>query len=95
MLGLAGRPLTGRHIEGRKSVEGTVAMFLVSLVSVLVILSLRGGLPWYGLLLTAYVTAGVSAVVELYSLGGNDTVTCPLAAMAVLLPMTALFGGAL
>jgi len=86
--------LRGRHIEGTKSVEGTVAMFAVSMLSVLVILLLRGGLGILGCVAAAYVTASVCAVVELYSLRGNDTITCPLAAMAVLVPMTWLLGGA-
>lgn len=86
--------LRGRHIEGTKSVEGTVAMFAVSFLSVCTVLMLRGGIGVFGCVVTAYVTASVSAVVELYSLGGNDTITCPLAAMAVLVPMTWIFGGA-
>lgn len=86
-------PLEGKHIEGRKSVEGTVAMFLVSLVSVFVILLLRGGLNWLPVLLVAVVTAGVSATVELFSMRGNDTIFCPLAAMAVMLPLLHLLGG--
>ncbi len=86
-------PIEGKHIEGRKSVEGTSAMFLVSLVCVSFILILRGGLTWQAVLLTAVVTAAVSAVVELFSLSGNDTITCPLAAMAVMLPLLHLLGG--
>lgn len=85
--------LTGPHIEGRKSVEGTAAMFAASLVSVLALLLLRGGMPWYGYAVTSLVTAAVSATVELFSLRGNDTIFCPLAAMAVLLPLICLFGG--
>lgn len=87
--------LRGRHIEGTKSVEGTVAMFLVSLVSVLTVLLVRGGMGVVGCAVTAYVTAAVCAVVELYSMHGNDTVTCPIAAMCVILPMVHLFGGGL
>lgn len=86
--------LRGKHIEGTKSVEGTAAMFAVSLLSVLIVLLLRGGVSSFGCVVTAYLTASVCAVVELYSLHGNDTITCPLAAMVVLVPLTALFGGA-
>lgn len=85
--------LRGRHIEGTKSVEGTVAMFLVSFVSVLTVLAVRGGMGVLGCVVTAYVTAAVCAVVELYSMHGNDTVSCPIAAMCVILPMVHLFGG--
>ena len=38
-------------------------------------------------------TALVTTVVELVSHHGNDTVTCPLAATAVLIPLTWLLGG--
>ena len=85
--------LEGKHIEGRKSLEGTLAMFLTSFVCVLAILLLRGGMAWYACVLAAVVTAAVSAVVELYTMHGMDTITCPLAAMAVLLPLVHWLGG--
>ena len=85
--------LRGKHIEGTKSVEGTTAMFAVSFLSVLIVLLLRGGMPLWGCIACAYAAAAVCAVVELYSMGGNDTITCPLAAMAVLLPLLHIFGG--
>lgn len=87
--------LTGRHIEGTKSVEGTLAMFLVSLCSVAIILTLRGGLSWPVCLLISVITGAVSAAVELFTLNGRDTIFCPLAAMAVLLPLLHLLGGGL
>ena len=85
----------GKIIHGRKSVEGTVAMFVVSFCCVFGILMVRGGLAWYAYPIIAFVTALVSAFVELYTLNGIDTITCPLAAMTVLVPMIHLFGGAL
>ena len=87
--------LQGKHIEGKKSVEGTLAMFEVSFVCVLIILLFRGGMPWYAYPVISLITAAVSAVVELYTMDGMDTMTCPLAAMAVLVPLVYLFGGAL
>lgn len=86
-------PLEGKHIEGRKSVEGSLAMFAVSLLSVFVILMMRGDLSWPSVLLVATVTAAVSALVELFSMHGNDTIFCPLAAMTVMLPLLHLLGG--
>lgn len=83
--------LEGKYIEGRKSIEGTFAMFTVSFLSVLIVLMLFGPLPWYGSLLIAFVTAAVSAVVELFTRRGMDTVTCPFAAAAVLLPLLILW----
>ena len=87
--------LEGKHIEGRKSAEGTLAMFTVSFACVLIILILRGGMAWHEYLITAFVTALVSSAVELYTMRGMDTITCPLAAMAVLLPLVHLLGGGL
>ena len=68
-------------------------MFISSFVSVLVVLLVHGGMPWYGYVLTALAAAAVSALTELYTPGGMDTFTCPVAAMAVILPLEALFGG--
>ena len=85
--------LEGKHIEGRKSVEGTLSMFAFSFLSVFFILLSRHDMSVYACLLIAVITAIVSAFVELFSTGGNDTVFCPLAAMAVLIPLLYLFGG--
>lgn len=85
--------LTGRHIEGKKSIEGSLSMFAASFVFVIAILILRGGLEWQEYILISAATAAVTAVVELYSLRGTDTITCPLAAMAVMLPLLYLTGG--
>ena len=83
------------YINGKKSWEGTTSMFLVSFLSVTVILMIRGGLHPVECIIIAVVTAVVSAAVELYTPNGMDTVTCPFAAMAVILPLIQLFGGAL
>ncbi len=87
--------LEGRLIEGRKSIEGTLAMFIVSFLSVIIILLIRGGLPWHGYIPIAVITAAVCAFVELYTLNGYDTVTCPFAAAAVMIPLVWLWGGAI
>lgn len=79
--------------DSQKSIEGSTAMFGVSFLSVAIILLLRGGLPLWGCILTALVTALVSTLAELCSHNGNDTIICPLSAMAVLIPMLYLLGG--
>ena len=79
--------------DSRKSVEGSAAMFVVSLASVAIVLSVRGGLSFAGYLVIPVITAFVSALAELCSKDGHDTVICPLSAMAVLLPLLHLFGG--
>lgn len=86
------RYIEGRLVEGRKSVEGTVAMFVVSFFSVLLILLVNGSLKWHGYIPIAFVTAAVTTVVELYTKSGMDTITCPLAAASILIPLVYLWG---
>lgn len=81
------------HADSHKSLEGSSAMFLVSLVSVTVILLCRGGLSPAGYVIAPLFTALVSTFAELYSKDGHDTVICPLSAMVVLLPLIWCFGG--
>lgn len=86
--------LEGKMIEGRKSQEGTLAMLIVSFASVLIVLLFRGGMPWYGYIITSALTAVVSAAVELYTKDGFDTITCPFAAAVIIIPCMFLWGGA-
>lgn len=87
----------GRHkIPGtKKSWEGTLSMFAVSFACVLTILCFRGGVTPAMCGVIAGGVAAVSAAVELYTPGGYDTLTCPLAAMTVMLPMLCFLGGGL
>lgn len=84
--------IEGRLVEGRISLEGTLAMFAVSFVTVMVILLANGALTWYGCIPAALVTAALCAVVELFTKGGIDTLTCPLTAAAVLIPLVHFWG---
>lgn len=84
--------LEGRLIEGRKSLEGTLAMFVVSFISVLIILLINVNVAWYINLTISALTATVCSLVELFTRNGMDTVTCPFAAAAVLLPLLYLWG---
>ena len=79
--------------DPRKSWEGSAAMFCASVLSVLLVLLARGGLGSGNCLLIALAAALVTTYVELCSKGGLDTVTCPAAAMAVILPLVKLLGG--
>jgi len=81
------------HTDHHKSLEGSTAMFLVSLISVAIILIFRGGLHIAGYFVIPVLTAFISAVSELYSKEGHDTVICPLSAMVILLPLIHIFGG--
>lgn len=82
-----------KYLDGQKSLEGSLAMFAISFVSVAIILWCRGGMNVLQCLVTALITAAVSAVAELYSKDGMDTVICPIAAMVTVIPIVYLFGG--
>lgn len=84
----------GKHkIYKNKSLEGSLAMLTTSLVTVLVILLIHNIIPWYGSLITAFAVSIAANTAELYTPNGLDTITCPFASMAVMLPMLMLFGG--
>ncbi len=85
--------LTGRFLSGMKSLEGTLAMFAASFVSVMTLLVIRGGLHIAAVMLISLVTAAVSSVCELYTKDGMDTITCPLTSMAVMLIALFCLGG--
>ena len=76
--------------DSKKSWEGSVAMFLSAVVSVLAVLLVRGGLGFGKCLLIAVPAAVATTYTELCTKGGWDTITCPAAAMAVILPLVAI-----
>ena len=82
-----------KYLDGKKSMEGSSAMFAVSFVSVLIILVCRGGMHGVCAVVVSLVTALVSTFAELYSKDGMDTVFCPISAMVVLIPLVSVFGG--
>jgi dolichol kinase len=79
--------------DSRKSWEGSGAMFVCSLLSVLTVLLIRGGMGFGRCLLISLAGATATTFVELCTKGGLDTITCPAAAMAVILPLIRLLGG--
>lgn len=85
------RRIKGPFIDERKTVEGTLAMFIVSFFSVLFILLASRKIVWYGYLPIALLAAAVSAIVELHTQNGMDTLTCPFAAAVVILPLVHLW----
>ncbi len=85
--------IKGKLLSGEKSVEGTCAMFLSSFISVLTILLIRGGVHVGMCIVISLLTAAVSALCELYTRDGYDTVSCPLASMAVLIISLLCTGG--
>ena len=77
-----GKTKIGR--EKKKSLEGSVSMFAVSWVCVFLVLLGCRTFPFQSALAVSFMTAFVTAVVELEVLNGYDTLFCPLAAMTVL-----------
>lgn len=77
--------------DGKKSVEGSLTMFLCSLVSVITVLMIRGNINIFACLFVGILTAVVTTVAELCAKDGLDTIICPISAMVVIIPMTMLF----
>ena len=76
--------LTGSHIEGTKSVEGSVAMAVTSFVCTLPVLLTMSALPVSAAVLFAAVIAPVASLTELYTKHGLDTVTVPIISSLIL-----------
>lgn len=81
------RKLTGKWIEGAKTVEGTVAMAITSFLCVMGTLLFMTDTAWWRVIVSALVIAIVSAFTELFTKKGWDTVTVPVMALIVLLLM--------
>lgn len=82
-----------KYADPNKSVEGSAAMFVTSAVAVACVLLAHGHMTITACVVIPICGAGVSTLVELLTGDGRDTVYCPAAAMLVMLPLTALFGG--
>ena len=85
--------IQGRMVEGRKSLEGTLAMFVAAFFSVLAVLAINVSMSWSGYLLIACITAAVSAFVELFTKNGMDTLTCPFSAAFTMILLLPSLGG--
>ncbi|MBE5951970.1 MAG: phosphatidate cytidylyltransferase [Lachnospiraceae bacterium] len=89
----------GRHkiswkfADNRKSVEGSLAMFFTSALAACLILYLRGGVSIPGCLLISLLASAVCTLVELCTRNGFDTISCPTAALLVILPLIHILGG--
>ena len=79
--------------DGKKSVEGSLAMFICAFISVLLVLFVRGGVSIPLCLSIAITAAIVCTFTEMCTKNGLDTVVCPISAMAVIVPMVTLLGG--
>lgn len=86
------KKLTGKMIEGTKTVEGTVAMGVTSLVCTALTLIFMSNLRWYVILTTALVVGVIAAFTELFTKKGWDTITVPVVSLVVLLVVGGLCG---
>lgn len=76
--------LSGRWIEGVKSVEGSVAMGITSFAFTFLTLLLMSELSVPTALIFSLIVAPIAALIELYTKYGLDTVTVPIVASVVL-----------
>ena len=96
MLGDGAAALLGRrrgtrryHFFGHpRTMEGTLAFFLVASAAIAPVLGLLGGLDWHQAVAFALITATVAASVETISVHGMDNATVPLSVAATLLLLT-------
>jgi len=79
--------------DNRKSIEGSLAMFVCAVVSVVTVLLIRRSLGVIACLGIAVCAAAVCTVAEMCSKNGLDTIICPASAMAVIIPLVAILGG--
>jgi len=85
--------ITWKYADKNKSIEGSAAMFVTSAIAVLCVLLSHGHLTLPAYIVIPIVGAGTATLVEMVTDDGRDTVYCPAAAMLVMLPLMALFGG--
>lgn len=84
--------LSGKHIEGVKSLEGSFAMGITSFLFTLASLYFLTGYSLGQILVMSLIVAPVAALVELYTKHGLDTVTVPIAASLILWACAAFLG---
>lgn len=86
------KKLSGKMIEGTKTVEGTVAMGVTSCICTAVTLVLLSEMAWYIILSVSLVISVIAAFTELFTKKGWDTITVPMVSLAVLLVVGLLSG---
>lgn len=76
--------LRAKMIEGTKSVEGSVGMAITSFACLLPVLLFMSPLPWYISIVFSLIVAPIASLTELFTKGGWDTVTVPVASALIL-----------
>lgn len=87
------KKLSGKMIEGTKSVEGTVAMGITSFICTSLTMLLMSELSWYVVLPIAAVIGVIAAFTELFTKKGWDTITVPVMSLIIMLPIVLLVTG--
>ena len=77
--------LSGKWIEGVKSMEGSVAMAVTSFIFTFLTLITMSHLPIGYALIVSLIIAPIASLVELYTKHGLDTITVPIVSSIILL----------
>ena len=85
--------ITWKYADKHKSIEGSFAMFLTSAIAVACVLLSHDHLTLPAYIVIPIAGAAISTLVEMVTKDGRDTIYCPVAAMLVMIPLMALFGG--
>ena len=76
--------VSGKMIEGTKSIEGSVMCLVFAFVVSFLLLFLLMHYVWWLSLIEAFLIGVVVSLAELFTKKGLDTLTCPLAASVIL-----------
>jgi phytol kinase len=85
------RRILHQRIEGTKTVEGTHAMFVTAGLAIFFTFLIYANQPWHVSFAVALLAAPVSAIVELFSNRGMDTLTVPISTGLAVLSLMSLF----
>jgi len=85
------RQIRHPRIEGAKTMEGTQAMYFTAGLAIFLTFIFYAGQPWQVSLAVALLVAPISAVVELFSNRGMDTLTVPISTGLAVLSLMSLF----
>ena len=73
-----------KFVDNHKSIEGSVAMAITSLIITFVLLFFLSAYPWWLILIQSLVVGLFSSFAELISKKGLDTIACPFVAGLIL-----------
>ena len=85
--------ITWKIADGKKSAEGSIAMFVCALLSVFAVLMVRGGVNIPLSIVISVLAAVACTIAEMCTKNGLDTIVCPTCAMIVIIPLISIFGG--